>query len=280
MIAYFDTNVFDHLERRSNGVTEEDLVRLGRAVKHECLRVVLSFLTIEETLFIVKSQPKRADARVKLILELGDKHLFALGQELIMNRDIRAYAHGTPSVTPFTVFEPYVELNIRNLAKPTGSDIADLDALVEEVRRDKMAFQTFLDEGKAKVKPVADTIGAKRYPFGHYWVNNSGWLAKSLADRAGVLLEVNRRGVDGLLKVKSVALAVGANLSLLYSHHFDNRAPDSGDSRDILHAIVASMADVFVTNDEDLEEVLARIPVDDFKVMSLRAFMESLPRWI
>ena len=150
MIAYFDTNVFDHLERRSNGVTEEDLVRLGRAVKHKCLRVVLSFLTIEETLFIVKSQPKRADARVKLILELGDKHLFALGQELIMNRDIRAYAHGTPSVTPFTVFEPYVELNIRNLAKPTGSDIADLDALVEEVRRDKMAFQTFLTRAKRK----------------------------------------------------------------------------------------------------------------------------------
>jgi hypothetical protein len=33
MIAYFDTNVFDHIEQRSNGVTEEDLVRLGRAVK-------------------------------------------------------------------------------------------------------------------------------------------------------------------------------------------------------------------------------------------------------
>ena len=136
MIAYFDTNVFDHLEQRSNnGVTEEDLFRIGRAVKHEYLRVVISYLAIEETLLFIQHEPKRANARVKLMLELGDKDLFALGQHLIMNNDISAYAHSTPTVAPFTAFEPYVELNIRNLANPTGSDVAELDNLAEKVRR-------------------------------------------------------------------------------------------------------------------------------------------------
>lgn len=280
VVACFDTNVFDHLEQRSNGVTEWDLYRLRRAVKHGCVRLVLSFLNIEETLFLVRSQPKRADARVKLILELGDKGLFAVGQEVIMNNDICAYARGTPRIAPFISMDPWTELNIRNLIQPTGSYLEELHDLVEENRQDKIRFQNFLDEGKAKMKPMADSIGAKRYPFERYWNNNSGWLVEGLADHAGVLSAVKQRGVAGLLKIKSVALAVGANLSLLYSHQFGNRAPESGDSRDMLHAIVASIADVFVTNDKALGAVLSHIPVDSFKVMNLAAFLESLPKWV
>lgn len=274
MIVYFDTNVFDHLQQHNQGVTEWDLYRIQRAVKHGYVRLVFSSLCIEETLFIIKSKPQRANARMKLILELADKQLFARGQEMIMNNDIQSYAHGIPPLSPFISLDPGIEFNIRNLAKQ------ELDDLLDETRRDKTTFQDFLDEGKTKMRPMADAIRAKRYPFDHYWANNSRWLAEGLADCAGVLAEVKQRGVDGLRKVKSVAVAVGANLSLLYSHHFENRAPDSGDSRDMLHALVASTADIFVTNDEGLEKVLARIPAHGFWVMSLRAFLESLPNWV
>ena len=280
MIAYFDTNVFDHLEQRSNGVTEEDWVRLGRAVKLDYLRVVISFLVIEETLLFIPRDPERAESRVKLMLELGDKRLFVLGQEVIMNNDIRAYAHGTSSSSPFISMEPWTEFNIRKFAKPAGDYMSELQDLIEEVRCDKMTFKEFLDKGKARVKPMADTIGVKQYPFEHYWANNSEWLAESLADRAGVLSEVKQRGLDGFLKVKSVAVAVGTNLSLIYSHHIENRAPKLGDSRDIIHSIVASTADLFITNDGPLETILTRIPAGDFKVMSLRAFLDSLPKWV
>lgn len=280
MIVYFDTNVFDHLEQRSNGVTEEDFFRLGRAVKLNYIRVVISFLAIEETLLFIPRDPRRVESRVKLMLALGDNRLFSLGQEVIANNDIRTYAHGTPASSPFISMEPWIEFNIRNFAKPVGDYWAELQDLVEEVRRDKKAFQEFLDEGKAKVKPLADAIGAARYRFEQYWINNSGWLAEGLADRAGVLSEVKQRGVDGLLKVKSIAVAVGANLSLMYSHHLEGRAPKPGDSRDILHAIVASTADVFITNDGPLQTILSRVPADDFKVMSLRVFLDSLPKWI
>lgn len=70
------------------------------------------------------------------------------------------------------------------------------------------------------------------------------------------------------------------NLSLIYSHHFEGRNPLSGDSRDILHAIAASSADIFVTNDRGLEAVLARIPADGFQVMNLQAFLNRLPAWV
>ena len=279
MIVYFDTNVFDHLEQR-NGVTEEDIYRLGRAVKLEHIRIVLSFLNIEETLFIVKSQSDRAYARVKLILELCDKHLLALGQEEIIDNDILAYANATASHIPFASMDPRVEFNIRNIVKPSGSTLKELEKILKGTRKDKNKFLDCLMNGRAKVKPLADSIGAKKYPFEDYWTNNSIWLVEGITKRAGALAKVKKRGMDGLLKVKSVALAVGANLSLIYSHHLENRAPASGDSRDILHAIVASTADVFVTNDHRLQLVLSRVPVNGFEVKSLQEFLKSLPTWI
>jgi hypothetical protein len=63
VIVYFDTNVFDHIEQR-HGVTDEDLFRLERAIKLEHLRVILSFLNIEELLFIAEAKPERAMAQL------------------------------------------------------------------------------------------------------------------------------------------------------------------------------------------------------------------------
>lgn len=279
IIAYFDTNVFDHLEQRI-GVTEQDLYRLGRAVKLEYLRVVLSFLNLEEILFIAQSKPERAKAQLKLIFELADKRLFVLGQEEIMNNDIRAYAHQTPSKSPFTLMSVGMEMDIRNLINDPESLRREYDRIVRQTRRAKESFLNMLIKGQRKLKPMAAEIGVRQYPFERYWANNSGWLVEGLAKRVGELSKAKQRGTDGLLKVKSVSVAVGANLSLLYSHHFDGHAPSAGDSRDMLHALLASTADIFVTNDKKLEIVLARIQTDGFRVMNLRNFITDLPHWI
>ena len=125
MIAYFDTNVFDRLEQR-RGVTDWDVYRIQRAVKHEQLAVILSFLNLEETLFMVESHPQRARARVDLILEICSRNLFARGQDEILNDEVRSYALGTPAASPFCVFEPFMELDIKELMQPTVRASADL----------------------------------------------------------------------------------------------------------------------------------------------------------
>lgn len=279
MIVYFDTNVFDHLERLI-GVTAWDVYRVKRAVKHECIRVVLSYLNIEETLFLVSLEPKKAEARVKLIFELSDKHLVVRGHHQTVRDDIRSYADGVPIKPSYESLTPWMESELWRLVAPVGRDTKTLKSLVDQTRRIKEEYHDFMIKGKKKLKPMALSIGSKRYSFVTYWKNNNGWLTEGLAKRAGVLRKVKRRGVDGLLKVKSVAMVVGANLSLLYSHHYENRAPHSGDSRDILHAIAASGADVFVTNDKKLQAVLSRIPVDGFQVMNLQDFVNAFPKWV
>ena len=130
------------------------------------------------------------------------------------------------------------------------------------------------------MKLLVPSMVEGRYLFESYWNNNSLWLAEGLAKRARALGKVKRRGMPGLLKVKSVALAVGANLSLIYSHHFEGRSPASGDLRDVLHAIAASSADIFITNDRNLASVLGRIPVEGFQVMNLKGLLDSLPQWV
>lgn len=277
-IVYFDTNVFDHIERHLHGVTDWDLYVLRRAVKDEKIAIVLSFLNVEETLFIVESQPERAQARIKLILGLASNRLFVKSQELIIGDDMRSYALNAPSVPPFFDLDPHMELVICNAVYPAGSMLLDIQAIIDEVDRDKQSFKAFLEEGKKKLLPYAEEIGTRAYKFDRYFGLNSGWLAEGLAKRAGVGEECRKRGIEGLLKIKSVRLAVGANLSLMYAHHFENVTPRQGDSRDILHAVLASTADIFVTHDATFANTLRRVPIDGFRVYGIHSLVTALDR--
>ena len=279
MIVYFDTNVFDHLEQRL-GVTDWDMFRLERAVKLEHIRLILSFLNIEEILFIAESKPERAMAQLGLILKLADKRLFVRGQDEIVRSDIRAYAQRKPYQTPFTILTPDMESDILNMMDSPARHREDFDRIIGEARQDKETFLERSLKGQKKLKPMAAEIGIKQYPFPRYLADNAGWVLEGLAQRSGALSSVKRRGIKGLLNVKSVAVAVGAHLSLLYGHHFDGHAPSPGDSRDTLHPVLASAGQVFVTNDGKLEQILSRLQIEDFHVMNLRNLLDGFPQWI
>ncbi|MGE5712039.1 MAG: hypothetical protein ACM34B_17840, partial [Nitrospira sp.] len=175
MIAYFDTNVFDHLNQR-NGVTEWDLFRIKRAIKMEQLQLVLSFLNIEEILFIAESKPERAMSELKLIFELADKRLFVRGQHEIVRNDIRAYAQQKPFKTPFTHLTPDMEADILNMIDSPAHYREDFERIVGETRQAKEIFLKRSLKGQKKLKPMAAEIGVKRYPFQRYLADNSGWV--------------------------------------------------------------------------------------------------------
>jgi hypothetical protein len=73
-------------------------------------------------------------------------------------------------------------------------------------------------------------------------------------------------------------MAVGANLSLAYSQLFENRASDIGDSRDVHHAVCATAADAFVTNDGPLAVRLQRIPALPVQVFDLPTLLALIGR--
>lgn len=141
-----------------------------------------------------------------------------------------------------------------------------------------------LGELRRRIATGHDTISE---PFDNHWKKERMLVAETFvnlaaadAGQAGVLESCTKRGIDGLLNIKSVQLAVVATLSLMYSQLYNDgqqeRESRPSDAADLRHAILASASDVFVTNDHRLQKQLSRVPVKDFQVLHLTSFLKSL----
>jgi hypothetical protein len=104
--------------------------------------------------------------------------------------------------------------------------------------------------------------------FEAFWERAAIDWAGALADRVGLGAECRARGLEGLLQVRAVRLAVGAGTSLVFSQVVEGREPQRTDGYDQLHAVMGSVANVFVTRDERLAGLLRRVPVDSFLVVT------------
>src|SRR5271154_4944690 len=101
-LAYFDTNIFDHLAKRKRGVSEEDGSRLGDAVSSRRLSVIVGHVTIRESLAALRSDPESAKAHFGLIESLADWDRFVRFSTPILEEDIRHFAYnGERANTPF-----------------------------------------------------------------------------------------------------------------------------------------------------------------------------------
>jgi hypothetical protein len=114
--------------------------------------------------------------------------------------------------------------------------------------------------------------------FEEYWEAGAIGFAEDLIPPDS-LEGCRARGFNGLLEIRTVRLAVGALISLIYSQivgeglqsgpeQREPRTPQRGDAYDLWHAILASSADAIVTYDERFVASLRRVPIDSFQVFS------------
>lgn len=74
---------------------------------------------------------------------------------------------------------------------------------------------------------------------------------------------------------------MGVQMSLVHSLVFgdgiQSRHPRRGDDDDLWHGLTASVAEIFVTGDRRLAQLLRRVPVANFEVVeSLRQLLDHL----
>ena len=81
--------------------------------------------------------------------------------------------------------------------------------------------------------------------------------------------------IDSILKIRSIKLYSETSLSLIYSQIFEKRTPKIGDSRDLLHTILATPVDMFITNDKSFLNILKRIAVKNMKFQNLKEFIDE-----
>lgn len=274
--GYFDTNVFDHLHK-GIGAIPADAVLLTERVCEGRLSILLSVMNLEEVLSAVPLDPALALAELRLIANLVDLTHIIKPPHLLLSDDIAAYAQGTTPPPPLIEVSLTIRTNLDRMIDPTSGDMAELIAVAAEVREQIAEFRSGMRQSISEVRSVAKHIPKKDRPtFDEYWEALSSSFAEGWAERAGQLRPCRERGIDGLLQLRSVRLSISASLSLTYAHTFEAREPQQGDSRDLQHAVTASAARVFVTDDPKFARLLKRVPVENFTVLTLPEFLASI----
>jgi hypothetical protein len=141
--------------------------------------------------------------------------------------------------------------------------------------RDKIVgeWETISEEalgeaGKSGMKKSALVPDFERYR-GPVSAGFIGWAVK----RAGRQKACMRRGLGGLRQVRTVAMLGDSSASWVYGQTFEERTPNVGDSGDLIHAVLATSADIFVTCDKRFRTILDRVPLPGPRVVDLSEFV-------
>jgi len=283
--VYFDTNVYDRIDKGEVPSTDVDALRL--ALSRRNLVANLSIADVEELLGQWETNRTAAIRKLQLARDLvGFDEILKQPRDLLADA-IKAYALG--EATPSYLMPPdQRHVVVSSLHRVIQGD-TKLDRVVseslEKVRLMIKGFRQWMTESRAEVLTQWEIIVAnlRRNPtFQEYWEAGAVDFTEGLVPPDS--LEACRmRGFDGLLEIRTVRLAVGALMSLIFAQivgeGLQSRTPQRGDAYDLWHAILASGADVFVTYDERLAGLLRRVPVDDFRVFSsIPELLQSTPQ--
>jgi len=230
---------------------------------------------LEEVLSALRSRPGLAIGELRLILDLADKQRLLKPVHLLVGDDIKSYVvTGTPS-SPF-ITDPAIQSLVRSLQRSSDQDIAELLSVVEATEKQKEHFSAGMRAIRKKILPEARKLRGRHPSFKDYWKRLAATFAEGFAAHVGVLGACKKRGINGLLELRSLRLAVGMNLSLAYAQTFEGRTPKTGDSRDIHHSVLASAADKFVVHDKEFRRLLSRVPIEDFEVTGLNDLIREI----
>lgn len=280
MIAYLDTNVFDHLYKKI-GCTSADIAQLRKAVYGRGLSMPIGIHVLEELLLDRRASPQELVARVKLTLSLASIRRMVKPCDQLVADDIRSYAAtGQPD-------RPLVSAQIQNAITQGIAELIESDGeefceeMMEALEETRQSKERFLQAMKVSQHQAAALIETLPSPisFEDYFQIAALRRAEKFAQRVGVLEACRERGIAGLLKIKSVRAAIGTAQSFIYGQSFEGWAPARGDSIDLLHVpSAAATAEVFVSNDRRLREAVARVALDGLRVMSLAEFLAACRR--
>src|SRR5262245_41702122 len=277
MNAYFDTNVFDHISK-GIGVKNTDSAVLRSAIKTGTISIVLSYLNLEEALSALQQSASLALAQLRLVLELAEERHFVKPLHMLLADDIRCYAEGKALLEPFIALDLIIQSNLRTLLI-APERIDELLSLIKETQKQKEDFMDAMRKAGAEVLPSAKKFLRDNHGRPPEWQVYWDRLAEGFAEGFAVKHDLDlcrKRGIKGLLEVRSVKMAAGSSVSFAYAETFEKRTPKLGDSRDLQHAVLASAADVFVTHDRNLARLLQRIPQVCFQIMELSELLDHI----
>ena len=276
-IAYFDTNVFDNLVKKVNGVTEADEEQLRASVSSSRITVVVGHTNIRETLSALDSRPDIAREQLDLIAKLADRDRFVRLHSIVLEDDVRHFAfNGERANTPFEKDASQIFAKVR-LVVEGRIGFSELEAVIAEDHEQKKAFHDGVKRSNAEIaEQLEDFKRANGIPsFTDFLSDGMEAQVRAFVESFNVAEDCKRRGLDKLANIPSVRTLVSLGMSFMYRTAVEKKSSKSSMSRDIHHAVsAAASADVLVTHDRELSYLLNRIP-KGIRAVTLRELLEA-----
>ncbi|HKM99876.1 MAG TPA: hypothetical protein VJX23_05125 [Candidatus Binataceae bacterium] len=275
-LTYFDTNVFDNLIKKTNGITDADEARLRAAVSSGRVTVVVSHTTIREALAALESRPDIARGQLELIASLADWDCFVRLSSEILENDVRHFAfNGEAANTPFEKSAVRIRSKVQLIIEGRIG-FGELEAVIGEDRGYKTGFLNTVRRANAGTAPELEEFRKSNGipSFEEFFEDGIEAQVLAFVESFGVAEECKRRGLDKLSRIPSIRALIGLGMSFMYRTSVEKKSPKSSAARDIQHAVsAASAADVFVTHDEELSFMLDRVPIRRFQVLRLHELL-------
>ncbi|MBV8774404.1 MAG: hypothetical protein JO166_19025 [Deltaproteobacteria bacterium] len=274
MIAYFDTQTFDHIYKKI-GCTGADIANLRKAIYGRQLSVRLSIHTLEEILLGRKVSPQALAAQIKLTLSVASSRILVKSCSTLLLDDIRAYSDTGQPQRPFLSGDTQnaVAEGISTLIETDGEEMEEeFLAVLDQTRQEKQQFFAIIEQTRRIADKISKPAG-ESMSFEQYLDAASLPALQALAERAGTDNHCGERDLRRLLKMKSVRMSIGAALA----PSFDELASDAVSSGALHHAVAAvAVAQTYVTESAAIRQFLSRIPVEGLDVISLTEFLKQL----
>lgn len=273
-IAYFDTNIFDNLIKRTNGIKDADEARLRAAVSSGRVKVVVSHTTFREALAALESRPDVARRQLELIVSFADWDRFIRLSSEVLESDVKHFVfNGEAANSPFEKNAAHIRSKLQLIVEGR----IGFEELEEVISR---AYKTgFVDTvRRANAGTAADLEEFRKAngipSFEEFLEDGMEAQVLAFVESFGVAEECKRRGLNRLSRIPSIRALIGLGMSFMYRTSVEKKSPKSSAARDLQHAVcAASAADIFVTHDEELSLMLRRVPIRGFQAMRLNQLL-------
>jgi len=286
--AYLDTTFYDSVDK--GRFPADELDQFKALIARQRIQCYFSLTNADELVGQWNSDRPAVVRKFQIAERLvGFDHLLKAPADLLRD-EITAYAQGIGSPgkmqsrSKATVLRGYLRLLARN-EHDAEQVVPEVVALVKAMKDDFLTDATDARDQVLRHMKWEERTAEERssVPFEDFYADGSLYWAEVLADGAGFGKACRGRGIVGLLERRPVRLCVGAIMSWIYSMTVPHgggpqtRQADRGADFDRWHAILASAADVFLTNDGRFLTDLSRLKIDGFRVVrSLRELLDEV----
>ena len=239
---------------------------LKKFIKEGRISIPSSFLVLEETLPVLTAKDKtKIDKEQKTLADLMDWRIIIRPPGELLEDAVNAWASGAPSANHYYPFAA----KPKDFFKLTPEEQAELLNALQQARDNYEQFKTAVRGWQDNIK--SQKIPGHKISFDDLWPQQSPLFIDRLIEKFRPEL-MSRPDKQGLLNYRAVKAHVGYGVAYELKNLLQSRTALRSDLVDHYHVVSASIADIFVTDDEALFEKLSLFKVDGLRIMNLASF--------